>query len=93
MPTQYWADSEGKRTAKKNHQVTNGWMENQAYTQDCSFNGRLVREVVNWNSHVLHEDAWLMPIRPEELIEDCFTETQLILELVNSKLSTQVEIY
>jgi hypothetical protein len=57
------------------------------------FDGRLVREVVNWNSHVLHEDAWLMPIRPEELIEDCFTETQLILELVNSKLSTKVKVY
>ena len=57
------------------------------------FDGRLVREVVNWNSHVLHEDAWLMPIRPKEFIEDCFTESQLILELVNSKLSTKVEVY
>ena len=28
-------------------------------------NGRLVRELVNWNSCVFHEDAWLLPIRPE----------------------------
>jgi len=27
--------------------------------------GRLVRELVNWNSCVFHEDAWLLPIRPE----------------------------
>ena len=34
------------------------------------FDGRLVREVVNWNSHVFHEDAWLLPIRLEKLTED-----------------------
>ena len=50
------------------------------------FDGRLVREVVNWNSHVLHEDAWLMPIRPKELIEDCLTESQSHLELTQSML-------
>ena len=57
------------------------------------FDGRLVREVVNWNSHVLHEDAWLMPIRPKELIEDCLTESQSNLEPIQSKLLTKVEIY
>ena len=48
--------------------------------------GRLVREVVNWNSRVFHEDAWLMPIRPKELIEDCLTESQSNLELSQSML-------
>jgi hypothetical protein len=27
--------------------------------------GRNVKELVFWSSGVFHEDAWLMPIRPE----------------------------
>lgn len=27
--------------------------------------GRFLRELVNWDSCVFHEDAWLLPIRPE----------------------------
>ena len=42
--------------------------------------GRLIREVVNWNSRVFHEDAWLMPIRPKELIEDFLDETESNLD-------------
>ena len=29
------------------------------------FDGRSVKELVFWSSAVFHEDAWLMPIRPE----------------------------
>ena len=33
------------------------------------FDGRSVKELVFWSSGVFHEDAWLMPIRPQSPVE------------------------
>ena len=46
------------------------------------FNGRSVKELVFWSSGVFHEDAWLMPIRPQspdEVWQEAHQEIDRIL--------------
>ena len=44
------------------------------------FDGRSVKELVFWSSGVFHEDAWLMPIRPQSPDEVWMEEQQEIVQ-------------
>lgn len=56
-----------------------GWMVNR--------NGRISSERATWNSLVEHPDAWMLPIRPEELdhyIEQAARDLEQFLETLNT---------